>query len=273
VAEENLRIAKARLKEGASTPLAVDRADVELARADLLMIEAQRTWAASRRTLASSAGLPEPEALSTKAPDTEAAPTEDLLLTEAEKKRPELHAARKRLDQAGAGQFSAWAQFAPSISATATQRFGNAPGFNGQATYWQAGLTADWQLLDFGGRSAGLKRERAAAMRAQAELERLRTAVRDEVHSTWLDVESARAKVVSARRGDVVSKRAADETRARYKAGTATQLDVVQADRDALQAEADRIRAEGELQVARLALKRAAGEPWWQGAPAESQQR
>ncbi len=45
----------------------------------------------------------------------------------------------------------------------------------------------------------------------------------------------------------------------RYQAGTGTQLEVVQAERDLLSAEAARIQAEADLAGARAALRLAAG--------------
>ena len=52
---------------------------------------------------------------------------------------------------------------------------------------------------------------------------------------------------------------AADEMRTRFAAGTSTQLDVIQVERDLLSAEVDRIRAEADLAVARLALEKVSG--------------
>src|SRR5205085_2506516 len=84
VAEENARIAQVRLNEGAATPMVVDRAKVEVARAELLSIEAKRNWEAARRALSSASGLPEPAALVTPAPLIDSAPSEESLLSLAE---------------------------------------------------------------------------------------------------------------------------------------------------------------------------------------------
>jgi outer membrane protein TolC len=268
VAVENARILKARLQAGATTPLLADRAELEVTRSEQLAIAANRGWLAARRSLASATGMAEPEALSAPPPSTDAAPPEAELLAKAESNRPELAAARSRLEESRRNKTAAWAGYAPTIYATGNERWTNAPGFTGQKSSYDVGVALEWTLLDFGTRSADLKRERAANLRNEAGLQQRLTAVRDEVHSAWLDVEAARAKLVAARRGDEVSQRAAEEMRSRFRAGTTTQLEVIQSDRDALQAVVDRIRAEGDLAVARLALQRAVGEPLVPASPA-----
>jgi outer membrane protein TolC len=266
-AEENARIARVRLKEGAATPLITDRAELEVTRTEQQVVDANRTWEAARRALSSATGLAEPEALSAPSPRTDPAPPEAQLLDVAESNRPELKGARERETEADLSRKAAWAAFAPSLSAVGTGRWTNAAGFVGHAGYWFAGITAEWLLLDFGTRSAELKRTRASQIRTSAELTQRLLAVRDEVHSAWLDVEAARSKLASAQRGETVALRAAKESRARFMVGTVQQLDTIQSDRDALQATVDRIRAEGELSVARLALKRATGESLLDGSP------
>ena len=260
-ADENMRIVQARLQIGATTQLLVDRAELEVSRAEQVLIDAKRVWNSSRRTLATLSGLAEPETLAAVAPSTEAPAAEDSMMRSALAGRPDVVAARERMNEATRGRLGAWAAFAPRVTANGTERYTDAPGFAGEKTSWQATIVADWTLLDGGTRSAELKRQRAAILRARAKLTDAENVVKDELHSAWLDVDAALAKVTAARRGDAVARSAAEETRLRFKAGTVTQLDVIQSDRDALQAEVDRIRAEGELSIARLALRRAAGEP------------
>ncbi len=260
VADENLRIVTARLAAGATTPLNQQRADFEVARAEQVVIEARRQWLSARRALASISGLPEPDALSAPPPSIEALPAEADLLAKALASRPDLAAAATRVDVARRARTASWAQYAPTVSATGTERYTNATGFSGRETSWTVGVTAEWLLFDAGSRVADVRLAKASILRAEAQAESQRSAVRDEVHNAWLDVDAARAKLAAARRGDEVAQRAADEARARFKAGTSTQLELIQADRDRLQAEVDRIRAESDLSIARLALAKSAGE-------------
>lgn len=260
-ADENKRIVEARLAIGATTALLVQRADLELSRAEQVLIEAQRAWHSARRALATLSGMPEPDALSAPRPKSDPPAPESTMIEAALAARPEVTAARERVAEATRGRLAAWAAFAPRVTANGTERYTEAAGFAGEELTWQIAITADWTLFDGGTRSAEVKRQRAALVRTRAQLVDAENVARDELHDAWLTVDAARAKVDAARRGDVVARLAAEETRTRFKAGTVTQLDVIQSDRDALQAEVDRIRAEGELSIARLALRRAAGEP------------
>lgn len=68
------------------------------------------------------------------------------------------------------------------------------------------------------------------------------------------------ARSRSARVQAQVSARAADLARNRYEAGEGTQLDLLQAQRDAFGADAGRIQADADLLNARAQLRVAAGE-------------
>lgn len=260
-AEENRRYLAARAEAGAATALSVQRAELEVANAERLAIDGRRGWLTARRALATLSGLPEPESLPTMPADTAAVGPEEDALAAAEANRPELAAARARADQVRLARQATWLGWTPTIAATASERYTNASGFSGEETSWVVGVEADWLLLDFGDRVGEAHRARAALESAEATLRQTRDRVRDEVHAAWLDVDAARAGVAATRRGATVAHATAEEVGVRFRAGTATQLEVIQAERDALDAEVRRIRAEGELSLSRLALQRAAGEP------------
>lgn len=259
-AEENLRYLTLREAAGAATALSVQRAELEVANAEQLRVDALRTAANARRALATASGLPEPDALPVVPADLAEPPPEAELLAIAETERPELAAANARLERVKWAKSGAWLAAAPTVAGVATETLTNASGFSGQQATWTVGLQLDWAVLDLGNRAADLQRARAAYASADATLRQARDTVRDEVHAAWLDVDAARAKLVAARRGADVSRATADQVGQRLRAGTATQLEVIQAERDALDAEVLRIRAEGELAIARLALQRATGD-------------
>ncbi len=259
-AEENRRFVATRAAAGATTDLAVRRAELEVTKAEQVLIDARRGWLTARRQLATLSGLAEPESLAVAPLGLEPSRPEAELSERAAKARADLAAARERVAQLARVRVASWFAYAPTLSAVGVERYTSAPGFATEDTSWQLGLQLDWQLLDLGARYADVRRGRAALEDARARLRLAEEKVRDEIHAAYLSLEAARAKVVSTRRGAEVSLAATEETRARFRAGTATQLDVILADRDALAAEVDRIRAEGELAIARLSLQRAAGE-------------
>jgi outer membrane protein TolC len=84
---------------------------------------------------------------------------------------------------------------------------------------------------------------------------------RDLLHSDWQRALAARSKVRAARAQVEAARRAAALARERNAAGVATQLDVIQADRDLLQSQVNDIQASFELAAARAHLRLSAGLP------------
>jgi outer membrane protein TolC len=74
-------------------------------------------------------------------------------------------------------------------------------------------------------------------------------------------VRSLLARARAARAAQAASERAATVARVRFEAGTGTQLEVSQSERDLFQAEVARIQADADLRVARLALRLRSGLP------------
>jgi outer membrane protein TolC len=259
-AEQNAKIVRTRVEAGTATALFADRAELELSRDDQVLIDAKRASMVARRTLASLSGLPEPDSVPEAQLATDQVPPEDSWQKKAIENRPELASTMRRVQVAKLARSASWLQYAPVLSAHGSDRYSNATGFSGRNTTWSVGLTADWQLLEFGQRYGESRKAKAEVLRAEANLESKRVAVVDDVHSAWLDLDAARAKVEATRRGADVARKAAEEMRTRFGAGTATQLDVIQVERDLLTAEVDRIRAEADIALARLALEKAAGQ-------------
>jgi len=260
-AVDNRDMLQKRFDAGAETDLAVQRADVEVANAERVVADARRSALAARRTLATLTGLPEPAQLPVASATAPAVPAEDALVTQAESTNPELLAARARVEQLTQLRDGAWLAWTPSVAATVSERLTNAAGFQGQYATFSAGVQLQWLAFDFGGRESEIRRADLTLESALASLQRTRETVRDAIHSAALDVEAARVKLAAANRGVEVARKAAATSRERFNARTATQLDVIVADRDLLNLEVERIRAEGELALARLNMLAAAGLP------------
>ena len=87
----------------------------------------------------------------------------------------------------------------------------------------------------------------------------MRLAARDAIHRQWETVAASIARSRSARAGRVAAAHAAQQAHDRYQVGTITQLDLLQAQRDAFAAEVARIQADADLVNARAQLRLAAG--------------
>lgn len=82
-----------------------------------------------------------------------------------------------------------------------------------------------------------------------------------------MTVRTGIARSRSARAQAEVSAHASQLARERYEAGTATQLDLLQAQRDAFAADAARIQADADLVNSRAQLRLAAGRSIVDGRP------
>ena len=147
----------------------------------------------------------------------------------------------------------------PVVAASATERITNASGFSGQTASWQATLSATWRI-DYGV-VGGIRATNAAAGAAEARRDSSRLAARDRIHDSWQQVRAQIAKSRAARAQAQAAAVAARIAKDRYQGGVGTQLELIQADRDASAAEVARIQADAELVLARTLLRVGAGRP------------
>jgi len=95
---------------------------------------------------------------------------------------------------------------------------------------------------------------------ARAREQRARLAARDAIHRYWNTVHSDIASSRSARAQAKASEEASRLAQDRYEVGAATQLDLLQAQRDAYSAAVARIQSDADLANARAQLRLAAGQ-------------
>ena len=106
---------------------------------------------------------------------------------------------------------------------------------------------------------ANIRVQNAQMRAAEAREERDRLASRDAIHRAWSMVQTVIARCRSARKQAQVSRHAAELVRDRYSVGSTTQLDLLQAERDAFAAEINQIQTDTDLANARAQLLLAAG--------------
>lgn len=257
-AEASQKVAAARQGEGATSMLEVDRAEAEVARANQSVADAAQLRAVSRRALASSSGLEPSEGAPPFADDLgDEGPVDAWEKGAGE--TPGVRAAQHEKEAAEKTATAAWAALLPTVSATATERLTNATGFAGQTSSYTVALTATWRL-DLAGVRGGAVQEAAADVGA-IRRERAERDAKDRIFEAHQQVTTQIAKSRAARAQEKAAERAAGIARDRYAQGAGTQLEVIQADRDAFQAEVARIQADADLAFARVALRLSAGRP------------
>jgi len=145
----------------------------------------------------------------------------------------------------------------PTLAGTFSEHATNAPGFTGHDFTWQAILALSWSL-DFTNR-ANIHLQDATTDVARAREQRARILAGDTIHRQWSTITAGIVRSKSARAGQEAATHAAAQAHDRYAAGTSTQLDLLQAQRDAFVAEVTRIQADADLVNARAQLRLAAG--------------
>ena len=258
VARVGLRIAEQRHVAGSTALLDVDRARAEVERDVQQLAAAELQVSLVARALQSATGIaPELQGAVSLADDLHEEPSFERFQT-PDDRIPALAAA---IQSRVASEQQAKAQglaLVPSLSAAVTERATDAKGFAGHDAYWQGtvGLTWSFDLTTI----AGIRSQEAAADAARAREQRARLAARDDIHRAWMTVGTNIARGRSARVEAEVSARASKLALERYQAGTAAQLDLLQAQRDAFAADAARIQADADLVNSRAQLRIAAGE-------------
>lgn len=252
VALEQLKLMEIRASVGTVTELDLLRAKAEVARTRQTQADTEALVATSRRTLRTLSGLEPPEALPLPEDDTH----REAELAELEARvdqLPGVQAADKDARAAGHVATASRLAVVPIVSAQFTERLTNATSFTGQAASYNAGIVFQWRLdvPTFMGMGAQSANEQVALLAG----ERARLQARDQVNNDWQRLEAALIKIDAARAQVEAARRASQVAKDRYAAGAATQVDVIQAERDVFGAEVSQIQARTELATARASLR------------------
>lgn len=257
VSRENLRLTETKLRAGAATRLDVDRAVADVEQQVQQLAAAQLQVALAARDLQSTTSVTPDISASVKLTDDLHAERE---LSYFEAELPNVPSVTAAAAATHAAQQQATAQklaLVPTISGFFTENATNAPGFEPSHWFWQAGLTASWTFdLTYVGNIQSFD---AAAAATLATEEKTRLAAGDAIHRYWQTVLVGIAQSRSARAGRDAATHASEQARVQYMAGSATQLDLLQARRDAFQAEVNQIQTDANLLNARAQLRLASG--------------
>ena len=266
VATETFDVAKARVAAELANQVESTRAETALVRAQQDLAEAENRRGQAYRALATLIGAHEP--ITVQSPPTlpaEPGPVE-ALVGEARTRRPEIAAERATIAAADASaKADAW-RWSPVLSAFGFLHDGNYTGFSGDKYAWGVGLQLDWLLYDGGVRDAQRHIAQAQRRAAEARLDLLADTVSDEVADARGTLETSRKGVGAAQRAVELARETLRLVRAQYDAGTAKQLDVLQAQDVLVGAEVALAQAHFDVALADLQLRRAAGE--FPGRPA-----
>jgi len=257
VARESLRVAEERKAAGTAALLDVDRARAEVESDVQQLAAADLQVSIVARALESLSGVaPAIEGSGELVDDLHPEAPAETFETPDEKIPSVLSAEQSSLsaeEQARGERYT----LLPTLSGSITEQATNASGFVGHDAQWQATLGLSWSF-DFT-TAPGIRSQDAAAEAARARLLRARLAARDAIHNAWSTVATEIERSRSARIQAGVSAEASQQALERYEAGAVSQLDLLQAQRDAFAAQASRIQADANLINARAQLRIASG--------------
>jgi outer membrane protein TolC len=257
VARATLKDAQVRLAAGSVTKVDVDRAQFTVVRIEQQEREAVTARNNAYRTLAMLLQSTKPFKVDTNFPTAPMPDANDIQT--ALHLRPEFRALEelaKSADQEASAR--AW-QWAPTLSAFANARVFNYDNFHLDRHSWAAGAQLDWLLFDGGVRDAARHQAnaRAAATREQSAL--FADRVREDMANTSGQLVTKQAGVQAAQQAVSLSQESLELIRTQYTAGTATQLDLLQA-QDALNAaNVALVQARFDVAASDLAFRYSAG--------------
>ncbi|MBL8916516.1 MAG: TolC family protein [Archangium sp.] len=257
-AEAQAKLMEIRTQVGSTTELDLARARAEVQRNRQLVADSVSLIATSRRALRTLTSVEPPDSI----PEWADNMAPEGALDELEKRIDQLPLVQASDKEAKAGELAstgAALTLVPTVSANFSENISNATGFTGQNATYSFGLNATWRI-DVP-TVANINSTGALANQAKLAAEKTRLQSRDQVNSDFQRFTAALIKIEAAKAQVAAAGRAAQVSRDRYAVGSATQIEVIQAERDLFTSELGQIQARTELATARASLRLSAALP------------
>jgi outer membrane protein len=251
-------LAQARIKAGAELRTAFLQAELDVARAERQILDADAQARLAREILAVLCGTSAEVALAQPGPQGAPADLKSAL-AEAEAARADVMDAQKSLEAAeldlGATRRRLWPNLGLVAQASNTQ-----PASLFSDTFnWSAVLTLTVPLYQGGGEYLDIQDKESAITVARHTLEQRRKKVRDEVLRAYTALDTARRQVEIIERQVLVARENHGLVSAQFKAGAVRPTDVTLAQIELANAEDQRVVAAFDREVAAVTLRAAMG--------------
>lgn len=284
-ADETLNLARARNTVGQGTLIEVRRAEVEKGRAEVGLLRANQTVENQVLVLFQRLGVPAPSpariVLTDSFPVQAPAFRADSLVELALRENPGLVAARARESAAGWGVRSAYSQYAPSLNAslgygryrysTANPRGIDTTGAEPRVIWadttvtsirpWSLNIGIQLPIYDQFQRTVTTARARAAREDARLAIRSQELYVRARVTAAYLALEAAFQTIAIQVNNRSASGEALSLATERYRVGSGTFIELLDARVAAEQADADYVTAVYDYHKAFADLENAVGRP------------
>jgi outer membrane protein TolC len=251
VAQKTLEDAQQRHRAGAATKVDVSRAEIARVRAEQAVTEAREAHDHAYRALATLLQLREP---------FQVVPSETVGDAEGRAERPEVISLERNISAIDA-QVTAYSwRWAPTISAFGNARVFNYDNFALDRYSWAVGLQLDWIIFDGGIRDSDRRRAQVERHDAEVRLRSTRDQVSDEVADARTALDTKKHALAASTRSRDLASETLELVRTQYQNGTATQLDLLEAQDALVTSEVDVAQARFDLGLADLSLQRATGQ-------------
>ncbi len=254
-ADGNMKLVQDRRALGTASELDVQRAVADLARAQRDVAEADQGVVQARRVLESLSRLtPEPATREDyREDDLHEEPPLSAWLGRPSDDLVSVRPATLATEAAERSRSAARAAWLPTLSAQGQEHLTNAGGFTGRHSIYTVQGVVTWKL-DFG-LAPNVAAQTAAVGAARAREDKARRSAEDAIYQSWQQVRVGIEKARAARAQVKSATLAQELARDRYASGVATQIEVVQAQRDFFSAAVAQAQADFDLQYARAALR------------------
>jgi multidrug efflux system outer membrane protein len=265
---EALRLVSSRYRGGASSELDVSRAETELNTTEAELVAVDRSRAQVEHALAVLVGKPAGQFTLAELPlPADALPPiippglpGDLL-----ERRPDIAEAERNLAAANARIGVAKGAFFPVVRLTGSAGFDSLDVdslFNWESRVWSLGPSLTLPLFQGGRNRANLKRVQAAFDENVAAYRQRALVAFREVQDALTGARLLSRQAEALERSRASSRKTADISSSRYRAGLVSYLEVVESERTALTAERESARIAGQRLVTTVQLIKALGGGW-----------
>ncbi|TMB08186.1 MAG: TolC family protein [Deltaproteobacteria bacterium] len=257
-AREHLEDAKARLSAGTGNRLDLVRAAQELATSESQVQSALTGLVRAQEALGILVGGDAPVD-TTDDMQFPPLPAPAEAIEDAERRRADIQAQRKRAEAAQHVVRDSYADFLPLLTGVAQPFASSFTSLTSPTTGWQAQLVLTLPLYDGGFRYGALEQRRAERDEAREQLDAALRQARSEVRSGFESMQRADASLRQAREASRLAGEALEITTLAYHAGATNDLEVVDAERRARDAANAAAVAEDAARQARIDLLAATG--------------
>jgi outer membrane protein TolC len=258
--KERVRIAEASFREGKIAKYDLLRNQAELADSEQQLANAERDARIALVDIKTALGVSQ---------GSDIALTDQLAYAEvpgdlsqytelAAKNRPELAAARARVESASANMAVSRSAYKPQVYINAMQ--GVTAGSDDTESGFTAGIAVGLPLVDGGQRRAAVQEARAMLDAMKQEEQQALLAVQQDVNTVWAEIQTADRNVKLSEAAVAQAEEDYRVIKLRYEAGKSINVEVLDALASLVRAQTNQLAALYEHNVARDRLARAIGE-------------